>query len=62
VDIILNALKQIKEQGSFCGKRTIAIDKLQIEIKGFGALKLPLAVRHVKALTKLAKPAKFGIP
>ena len=58
---IITALKKIKEQGSFCGKRTTPTDKLHLEIKQFGRLKFPLTARNAKTLIKLAKPAKFGL-
>lgn len=58
---IITALEQIEEKGSFCGKRMTDMDKLNLEIKSFGPLQLPLTARHAKALIKLAKPAKFGL-
>ncbi len=57
---ITAALKNIKEVGSFCGKRMISIDKLQIAIKPFGILNLPLKSEVVKELIKVATPARFG--
>lgn len=57
---ITTALQNIQEQGSFCAKRMAPIDKLNLEVKEFGALKFPLNSRHTKALIKLAKPAQFG--
>ncbi|MBA2655297.1 MAG: 2OG-Fe(II) oxygenase [Gammaproteobacteria bacterium] len=57
---IITALKEIKDQGSFCGKRTTSFDDLQLEIKELGPLKFPLSDRSVKSLIKHAKPAKFG--
>lgn len=57
---IITALENIKDQGSFCTKRMIPSDRLNLEIKQFGQLKFPVTSRHAKALIKLAKPAKFG--
>ena len=57
---IITALEKIKAQGSFCGLRRASINKLHIEIKGFGQLKLPFTARKAKTLIKHAKPAKFG--
>ena len=54
------ALKNIKEIGSFCGKRAIPSTKLQLAIKPFGDLNFPLSPLVIKKLIKLAKPAKFG--
>lgn len=61
VEDIIIALEKIKVKGSFCGKQTVAVDKLQLEFKKFGMLKLPLSARDAKALTKLSKPAKYGL-
>jgi hypothetical protein len=60
VEAIITALKDIKEQGSFCGIQKTPLDKLKLEIKGFGLLKLPLSASKAKGLIKSAKPAKFG--
>lgn len=58
---IISALEQIKQQGSFCSKRMASIDRLNLEIKDFGLLKLPLSSGDAQALIKLSKPAKFGL-
>ncbi|MFO1257730.1 MAG: 2OG-Fe(II) oxygenase [Gammaproteobacteria bacterium] len=57
---IIKPLEKIEETGSFCSKRTEPVEKLSLEIKEFGALKLPITASHAKQLIKFAKPAKFG--
>jgi hypothetical protein len=56
---LVDALKMIKASGSFCTKRSMPAN-LQLEIKSFGELKLPIKIKDAKALIKLARPAKFG--
>ncbi|MBA2653780.1 MAG: hypothetical protein H0U71_01780 [Gammaproteobacteria bacterium] len=57
---IIASLQKIQTHGSFWAKRSVSIDQLQLEIKGFGQLKLPLSARNSNNLIKHAKPAKFG--
>lgn len=61
---ILAALEGIAPPGAFCTKQTAPAEDLRIRIqgspRGSGELKWPLSGRAVKALIKVAQPARFG--
>jgi len=61
LDKISNALKQLQAEGKFTAKVIAEYNDLAIEIKDFGALKLPIKPGRAKALIKKARPAKYGL-
>jgi len=60
VEKIIAALEALENEGSFCAQKTISAGALQIDVKGVGAMKFPLAPGSVKPLIEVAQPARFG--
>lgn len=61
LDKITNVLNQLQTSGNFSARMMTDYDNLNIEIKNFGQLKLPIKPAKAKALIKYAKPAKYGL-
>jgi 2OG-Fe(II) oxygenase superfamily len=60
VEKIIAALEALEDEGSFCAQHTLSGSALRIDVKGFGAVKFPLAPSSVKSLIEVAQPARFG--
>jgi len=61
LDKVTNVLNQLQTSGNFSARMMTDYDNLNIEIKTFGLLKLPIKPAKAKALIKFAKPAKYGL-
>lgn len=59
---IIEDLASLANHGDsgFCSKTTVDYHDLNLSIKDFGPVKLPLSTASAKKLIKLAKPAKYG--
>ncbi|HYC89125.1 MAG TPA: 2OG-Fe(II) oxygenase [Thermoanaerobaculia bacterium] len=58
---IVELLHTIAPPGSFAVQRSAPAEALRIDVKGVGALELPLAARTVSRLREVAKPARYGL-
>ncbi|HYI08120.1 MAG TPA: 2OG-Fe(II) oxygenase [Thermoanaerobaculia bacterium] len=58
---IAERLQTIAPPGSFAVQRSAPAEALRIDVKGVGALELPLAPRTVSRLRAVAKPSGYGL-
>lgn len=58
---IAERLQTIAPPGSFAVQRSAPAEALRVDVKGVGALELPLAPRTVARLRAVAKPSRYGL-
>jgi hypothetical protein len=61
VEKIIAALEALADEGSFCAQHTLPGSALRIDVKGFGAVKFPLAPGSVKSLIDVAQALNLDI-
>ena len=47
--------------GKFAARRSVGTDDLRLEVKGLGALRLPVSRAQARRLCKIARPARYGL-
>jgi hypothetical protein len=57
---ITQALAKIETSGSFCTRRTLPADDLELQVKGVGAIRFPVSPTKARQLRKVARPSRFG--
>lgn len=60
METIVDVLKTVEQQGTFCAIQEATLDQLSLSVEGFGKLSLPLSVSDAKKLIDLSQPAQFG--
>src|SRR6266545_1446104 len=58
---IADMLRGIEAPGAFATRRTVAADRLHIEVKGVGPVKLPVSAAAARRLSAVARPARYGL-
>ncbi len=59
-DRIATLLSETLDQGRFSAARTVPPDNLHLEVRGVGALRLPLSQAQARRLHALGRPARYG--
>ncbi|MGH9152310.1 MAG: 2OG-Fe(II) oxygenase, partial [Acidimicrobiales bacterium] len=60
-DRLASLLAGLGAAGSYCASRTAPTDDLHIEVRGVGALRLPVPKEQARRLIGVARPARHGL-
>ncbi len=61
IERIAAALASTGAAGTFATRRTASADQLQLAVAGVGPIPLPLSAASARGLSKVARPARYGL-